>query len=104
MKKLALLSVFALLPLLAACTAADMAPEGMVSPKTLEPVRHNIAVQLVNPQAPQGEEAPAMNGERAALAQDAYAHDQVKQPPSVMVTSGSGSSGGGSGTSSGTTK
>ncbi|MBN9587531.1 MAG: hypothetical protein BGN85_05640 [Alphaproteobacteria bacterium 64-11] len=96
MKKTTACTIACLLPLLAACTSADFEAEGALSPHAGEAVRRNIAAQLVNPQAPTGAEAPAMNGERAALAQDAYAKDQVKKPENVMLSTG-GSGGGNSG-------
>jgi len=93
-------SLVFLVPAMAACTHADFVPEGAFSPHAGEAVERNIAAQLVNPTAPSGDEVATMNGERAALAQDRYAKDQVKQPPQAMsggIGGGNGTGGGGSG-------
>ena len=92
-----------LAPVLAACTSHDYVPEGTLSAHAGEAVQRNIAAQLANPAAPSGDEALTMNGERAAIAQDRYSKDQVKQPPQAMAGSvgGGGAGGGGGGTSVG---
>jgi len=93
-------SLVFLMPFMAACTRADFVPEGTLSPHAGEAVERNIAAQLVNPAAPSGDAAATMNGERAALAQDRYTKDQVKQPPQAMsggIEGGNGNGGGGGG-------
>ena len=100
MKMIATCAFACVLPMLAACTDADLIPEGTLAPHAGEAVRRNIAAQLVNPAAPTGNEAQTMNGERAAIAQDAYAKDAVKEPAQIMTSSGGaggGSGGGGAG-------
>ena len=96
MTKGTLYLLVSLAPMLAACTNADFVPEGTLWPHGGEAVQHNIAVQLVNP-APSSEQAQAMNGERAQIAQDHYTKDQVKPPPAVMMGGGMGGTGYGGG-------
>lgn len=63
-------------------------------------VRTNIAVQTVNPQAPEDGATISASGERTAIATERYAEDKVKAPenPSTSETSsGGGSSGAGMG-------
>ncbi len=59
-------------------------------------VRHNIEAQTVNPN-PVNADAPIPgNGSRAAIAQDRYLKDKVKQPPDISTSSSGGGSSGGS--------
>lgn len=85
-----------LAPMLAACTSADFVPEGTLWPHGGEAVQHNIAAQLVNPD-PSGTQTQTMSGERAQIAQERYAKDQVKQPPNTMMSGGMGGGYGGGG-------
>jgi hypothetical protein len=98
MTKRSLYLLVSLAPMLAACTSADFVPEGALWSHGGEAVQRNIAAQLVNPNPP-GEQTLTMSGERAQVAQDRYAKDQVRPPPNVMTSNsmGSGYTGGGVG-------
>lgn len=91
--------------LLSACTACSN--EGGLRPARDagfgNAVRTNIAVQTVNPEAPEDGATVSASGERAAIATDRYAKDKVKEPADPETSSsgggdsGSGSSGAGMG-------
>jgi hypothetical protein len=101
MTKTTLYLLVSVVPMLASCTSADFAPEGALWSHGGEAVQRNIAAQLVNPNPP-SEQALTMSGERAQIAQDRYAKDQVRPPPNVMMSNGAGGySGGGMGAGGG---
>jgi hypothetical protein len=63
-----------------------------------EAVTHNIAVQTVNPHAPNDKGPIAFNGARQAKAQTRYENDKVKEPadPStskILMLGGNGAGG-----------
>lgn len=63
-------------------------------------VRTNIAVQTVNPNAPEDGATVSASGERAAIATDRYGKDKVKPPEDPATSQSSGGGGSGSGSSS----
>lgn len=64
-------------------------------------VRHNIAVQTVDPDPKyDGELIEGGNGERGAKAVTRYRKGEVKQPATMSTTAGSGGGGGRGGSSS----
>lgn len=103
MNRIASIALICALPLLGAC--ADLngkdinANEGVDAPHFGEALKRDMAAQIVHPDAPLSTAPQTMDGQRAAIAQDAYAKDKVKQPENVGVGSQFGQ-GGGSGSSS----
>jgi hypothetical protein len=68
---------------------------GPYAPDYGDATRNNIAVESVQPAPPPVAQPVPGNGAVAALAQDRYATDKVKQPVAVSTSSvGSGNSGG----------
>jgi hypothetical protein len=81
---------------LSACTPPSLGPtdEGFGNA-----VRHNIAVQTVNPEPSPEPGPPTFDGRRAAIAYGRYQADKVKQPSGLktstisLIESGGGSEG-----------
>lgn len=72
---------------LAGCSRDPQA--GMPPPHFGNAVNQNIQAQLVNPDAPESDEAPYYNGERAAMAQRRYVGDR-SEAANASVTSSIG--------------
>ena len=104
MNRPALFAMICALPLIAACTDTKLdTSEGQTAPQFGNAVKSNIAAQTVNPLAPADSEPLAMDGQRAALAQDRYTKGKVinrrtsaSPAPRGRSGSGGGDSGGGS--------
>jgi type IV pilus biogenesis protein CpaD/CtpE len=99
MKMTALLVLVVLMAPLAACADSDLlAEEGRPAPDFGAAQRHNLAVQIANPEAPATNEPLKMDGQRAALALDRYEKGKVIQPADVSIGTldRTGSSGGSS--------
>lgn len=83
-----------------ACGLAGCQQAGHPAPHFGEAVMHNIAVQTVNPGAPQDKGPIAYEGERAALAQKRYEANKVEKPAdistSTIMTGGPNGNSGGS--------
>lgn len=62
---------------LSACSTTDFYP---VDETFGDSVRHNIAVQVVNPEGLASGETPAGDGSRSAIAVTRYRTDQVEKP------------------------
>jgi hypothetical protein len=99
MNKKMILATVAVLPLLAACAGnKDLsASEGQTDPHFGDALKRDMAAQIVHPDAPLTTAPIALEGQRAALAQDNYVKDKVKEPEDISIGtrlgSGSGSSG-----------
>ncbi|WP_242122813.1 hypothetical protein [Sphingobium sp. Sx8-8] len=79
-----------LLPLLAGCTPNDPTFGGAV--------RHNYAMQVVNPDPHyEGTLVEGGNGQTSAAAVERYRDGKVKKPQRIRTTSGGGGSGSGGG-------
>lgn len=77
------LSSLAVLALLASgCTT----PSGQPDASFGEAVKRNIAAQIANPNAPVGDPKIATDGRRAAVAQQHYQTDTVKEPETVKTS------------------
>lgn len=89
MRKLSLAALL-LMPVLAGCTANDPTFGGAV--------RHNYAMQVINPE-PKYEGALVEGGEgtRSAAAVERYRTGKVKEPKSIRTTQGVSGGGGGGG-------
>jgi type IV pilus biogenesis protein CpaD/CtpE len=73
--------------------AACEPPRATLSPSFGNAVRHNIAVQTINPNPNETMIAPDLNGERAAEVMDRYKQGQIKPAPTFAApttTSGGG--------------
>ena len=82
---------------------ANTGPVGIVTPDYGNAVRQNMAVETINPMAPNDKSALTTEGQRAALAQRRYVTDTVIKPAITTTTlSGAGGGGGGGGGTGGT--
>ena len=86
--RLSLLLSFLLLTGCAGGTAGEPPPHFGNS------VRQNIAAQVVNPDAPEDDEAPSHEGTRTTIAQQRYMVDKVEKPSATTTSSVQGSGGG----------
>lgn len=102
MRRFALLAAICWLPL-AACTTPGE-DEGTPSADAGDAVRHNIAAQVVNPQAPSGAAPRTLDGKRAALAQDRYVTGKVIVPEDMDKSTGNSNSSSGNGAGSGSSQ
>ena len=91
MRKIVLSAALLTLPL-AACTSTFDAREGEMTPDAGQAVQHNIAAQLVNPNAPTDRGPFVTDGERAYQAIDRYSKGKVTPPSSASVASKSNGS------------
>lgn len=73
--------ILVLVPLLG-LAACDITPQPTLTPGFGEYVRHNMAVQTVNP-APMADAATPGDGHRAGAAWQRYSDGQVRQPARI---------------------
>lgn len=103
MTRLALVAIICALPL-AACSDVVQS-EGTPAPHAGDAVKHNIAAQLVNPEAGDYSEPQSADGQRAALAQQRYTTGKTIKPEPIssseqLSSGGTNDNGSGSGSSS----
>ena len=81
-------ATFAILPLLMAMAACETQPRMVLGPDFGNSVRHNMALQIINPEpAEAGLPAPDLDGARAAGAMERYKAGEVT-PIEVITTTG----------------
>jgi hypothetical protein len=83
--------------LVAGCTADGQIKENIGAEDFGRAVKEDLAAQIADPDAAYKGPPPASSGERAQIAQQRYATDAVKQPPSITTGGGGGGGGGGTG-------
>lgn len=86
----AVLTAAAGLAALAACETYDPPTSAVTFG---EAVQRNVAVQLVNPEAPADLDPAAFDGDRAALAIGRYKAGEVKEPEELSTSTVGGSGG-----------
>ncbi len=86
MRTITRLAVLMALPL-CACSDYHDGREGEMSPDAGLAVHHNIAAQIVNPNAPTAHGAFVTDGERAFRAVDRYSKGKVTPPASASTSS-----------------